>query len=392
MLKPDHARKERTSLPERVNTNPDAGAYEPTRYQRGSSNDITFESVFTYPNLYKSYRKCRRQVGWKHSTQAYKANACINIRKTQKELLSGKWKSKGFIEFDIMERGKKRHIKSVHISERVVQRCLCDYCLTPLLGRSLIPDNSASQKDKGMDCALRRLTRQLQQHYRKYGTEGYILQFDFHKFFESVDHEAVFRLLDRKVKDKRLRDLTKYLVKMFGVRGLGLGSQVSQNIAVSIPDRLDHIIKERFHIRGYGRYMDDGYAISHDKETLRKVLDAIRKESALFGVEINEKKTQIVKLSHGFTFLKIKFSITETGRIVKRLSRTNVTRERRKLKKLAKMVPPDDLKASFTSWKGHASRCRSHRTQQAMKEVYDKCMQISTDRNTPSTASSQKTE
>ena len=347
---------------------------------------LSFEEVFTYAHLYKSYKKCRRGVGWKHSTQAYKANAFINVRKTQKELLSGRWRSKGFIEFDIQDRGKKRHIKSVHITERVVQRCLCDYCLTPLLERSLISDNSASQTGKGMDYALKRLSNHLRWHYRRYGTGGYILTYDFHKFFESISHEAAFALLERYVQDERLRKLSKYLVRMFGVKGLGLGSQVSQTIAISIPNRLDHIIKERMHCKCYGRYMDDGYIIHPDKEHLRKCAEIIREEAALFGVEMNENKTQIIKLSRGFTFLKIKFTLTDSGCVVRKLSRANVTRERRKLKKLAGKLPPGDLKTSFESWNGHARRCHSYRTRQAMTEVYKQCMQKSTENGTRSTA------
>ena len=70
--------------------------------------------------------------GGKASTQRYKANALLNVVDTLDLLRSGKFKSKGFYEFDIIERGKERHIKSVHISERVVQRCLCDYSLVPI--------------------------------------------------------------------------------------------------------------------------------------------------------------------------------------------------------------------------------------------------------------------
>lgn len=36
--------------------------------------------------------------------------------------MDGTWKTKGFFAFDLMERGKLRHIRSVHIAERVVQR------------------------------------------------------------------------------------------------------------------------------------------------------------------------------------------------------------------------------------------------------------------------------
>ena len=52
-----------------------------------------------------------------------------------------------------------------------------------------------------------------------------------------------------------------------------------------------------------------------------------------YGIVINKKKTKIVDLKHGFTFLKTHFYITETGRIIKKPCRDSITRERRKLKK-----------------------------------------------------------
>lgn len=346
---------------------------------------ITFEEVFTYKNLYSAYRKCRKGVGWKHSTQAYKSNAFVNVRRAQRELLDGKWKSKGFIEFDIFERGKHRHIRSVHITERVVQRCLCDNLLTPVLCPTFVQDNSASRKGKGIDYAIKRLADHLRDHYRNHGREGYILIYDFHKFFDSIDHGAVFSLLNRYVKDTRLRQLTRHLVEMFGDVGLGLGSQISQVLALAVPSQMDHRIKERMRCHCYGRYMDDGYIIHRDKGHLFACLDLIREEAARFGVALNEAKTWITPLRRGFVWLKKKFSLTDTGGVVRRIGRTNVTRMRRKLKRLAGNIPPDDLRVSFVSWCGHVSRCRSWRTRAAMKEVYLLCMQKSAERFTPST-------
>lgn len=79
-----------------------------------------FDKVFTFDNLYCAFKKCCRGVGWKASTQRYKANALQNINDTLRSLQNGTYKSRGFYEFDVVERGKPRHIKSVHISERVV--------------------------------------------------------------------------------------------------------------------------------------------------------------------------------------------------------------------------------------------------------------------------------
>lgn len=144
-----------------------------------------FETVFSFERLYESYRASVRGVGWKASTQRYKAASLANVTKTHEELIAGRYRSKGFYEFDIVERGKPRHIRSVHISERVVQRCLCDYCLVPMLSRSFIYDNGASLRGKGYDFAVSRVTNFLAEHYRKHGREGYVLVFDFSKYFDT---------------------------------------------------------------------------------------------------------------------------------------------------------------------------------------------------------------
>lgn len=107
------------------------------KYARADS----FNEVFSYGNLYRSYKCCRRGVAWKSSVQKYITQAPLNVLHTYNQLMAGKFKSPGFYEFDLYERGKHRHIRSTVISERVVQRCLCDNALVPMLGRTFIYDN-----------------------------------------------------------------------------------------------------------------------------------------------------------------------------------------------------------------------------------------------------------
>lgn len=132
----------------------------------------SFEEVFSYSNLYRAYRKCRLGVAWKGSTQKLITQAPLEVFRIWDKLDKGIWKSKGFYEFDIYERGKARHIKSVTMDERVVQRCLCDNALVPVLQPTFIYDNGASTKDKGYHFAIRRCEKHLHDHYRKYGQNG----------------------------------------------------------------------------------------------------------------------------------------------------------------------------------------------------------------------------
>ena len=336
---------------------------EAKREQRLSQYD-DFGRVVNVDNLYQAFNNSMRGVSWKESVQRYEANALRHIAETRRKLLAGESVQSGFAEFTLHERGKIRHIKSVHISERVVQKCLCDQVLVPLLSNSLIHDNGASIKGKGTHFAIKRLIAHLTRFYKKNGNsnDGYALLVDFSKFFDSIDHNVLFELHERVIKDERVRELAKKFITVFGPgKSLGLGSQVSQICAIFYPDRLDHYIKEMLLIKYYGRYMDDMYLIHESKEYLAQCLNDIKAICAMLKITVNEKKTRIVKLSQGVEFLKGKYSLLPSGRVLRRPCKESTKRMRVKLKKFKKLVDAgrmkhEDLRTSYQSWRGNYKR------------------------------------
>lgn len=334
-----------------------------------------FEDVFAFDNLYKTYELCCRGVGWKTATQVYRANALYNINILHKRLMQNNFVSKGFHSFCIIEKGKKREIKSVCFEERIVQRCLCDNYLMPIIERSLIYDSGACIKHKGIDFALNRMNTHLRRHYREYGNDGYALVFDFSQYFKNIQHDIIYKVLAQKIPDGRILDFVKSLIDNYE-DGLGLGSQVSQACALLLPNELDHCIKTKLKIKHYARYMDDGYIIHHDKEYLKYCLEEIRKICKEFGIVLNTKKTQIVKLSRGIKFLKTKFILTKTGKIIRKPNKKNITLMRRKLKALKRLLDNGRItftaiKHSMVSWSGQQLRFNSYWARRRMKRLYD---------------------
>lgn len=341
------------------------------------TNFDNFDWVFSYDHLYHSYKMCRRNVGWKASVQKYVVNAPLNVWTTYNKLHSNTYRTSGFFEFDVCERGKKRHIRSVTINERVVQRCLCDYALVPVLSRTFIYDNGASMERKGYSFAVNRMCQHLHEHYRKHGNDGYILLFDFSKFFDRISHELIKGILRKEFTDKRIIKLTEHFVDAFGDVGMGLGSQISQVLALASANQIDHYVKEVCQIRGYGRYMDDGYLIHHDKEFLKKCLIGIKQLCDELGIVLNVKKTQIVKLSHGFTWLKIRFYLLENGKVVKKIYKRSIRKMRIKLKKFRIKVDEgqmtlEDVRASWNSWRAYSENFNAWHTAHNMQELYTK--------------------
>lgn len=338
----------------------------------------SFERVAAPESLYRASKASRRGVYWKASVQRYNANLLRNVFKTSADLHAEKDIRRGFICFDIIERGKHRHIQSVHFSERVVQKSLCTNALVPLLTRSLIYDNGASLQGKGIDFALRRLKTHLVRHYRAHGRRGYVILIDFKGYFGNILHEPIREICERAFgEDARLMNIAMAFVDAFGEKGLGLGSETSQINAIAYASYADHYAKEVLHCKGYGRYMDDSYILCESKEQAKEMLSAMLTKYAENGIAINPKKTVIVKLTRGFTFLKTHFLITETGRIVCRPCRESVVRQRRKLKKFKKFfdagqMTPGEIRNAYMSWRGFIAHKNARRTIRTMDALYQK--------------------
>lgn len=321
---------------------------------------VNFEEIFTFNNLYNAFVLCRKGNGWKEMTQKFEVNAGINTYKLYEKLREGKWKHGGYHTFTKIERGKERFIQAEYFTDRVVERCLCEYSLFPILSKSFIFDNSACQKHKGVDFAVNRCRDLLREHIRKYGNAGYVLQFDFHHYFEEIPREKVYEFLFKIYDDKVMRVIHQFIDNF--TRGMGLGSQISQTVGLYYPNRLDHKIKEYFGVRGYIRYMDDGVAFFKTKEEAQKVLDYLKKWCQENEIPLNEKKTHITKLTKGFSFLKRKF-IALSNKVVVCLNKENIKRMKRKIKKLAKFMSYEELMAYAKSWFGSISHqnCSSYR-------------------------------
>lgn len=352
------------------------------RYQRRKAKrnkqTPTFEDVFSFEHLYNASRRCRLGVGWKASTQRHLSRELMVVTELYKSLHLGKYKALPFSEFDLVERGKQRHIKSCHIKDRAVQKCLCENCLVPILAPKLIYDNGACMKNKGVHFARNRLLCHLQRHYRKYGAGGYVLVFDFKSYFDSIPHQTLIDKLCTYIKDDRLIKVYQGLVSDFGGnKGLGLGSQISQISAVFFLNGFDHFIKEKLRIKGYGRYMDDGYLIHQDKKYLALCLKRMREYCNSLGITLNLKKTQIAKLAAGFNYLKQRWLMLPSGKIIRTPVKANIIRQRRKLKRFSVKLKNGSIKLenvamSQLSWRSCIEKINAKRQLWNMENLYKK--------------------
>ena len=328
---------------------------------------MTFEEVFSIEHLLICARECLSGVTWKQSAQMFEINLLQWVATLHRDLMTGAYRSRGFNHFTICERGKRREISSVHISERCVQKCLVKYALKPAIVPRLIYDNAATIEGRGTEFAVKRLREHLRWHLARYGRAGGILTVDYHNYFGSIDHDRLLSMLREIIDDDQVFNLTVYFIRCFpGDIGLGLGSEISQISAVFFPNSLDHHMKDTLQVHGYARYMDDSYSISESLDELREHREVISRKSAELGLQLNDKMTQITKFDGGsFVYLKKRVFITEENRIVMRLTPKNITQRRRGIKKQNILIAegrmtPESRQQSFNSWRGYAEKYDSH--------------------------------
>ena len=324
------------------------------RQNTHTTNYDDFNKVFSYLHLYRASKKAQKNVGWKYSVQKYLYKRNINLANTRKQLLNSKYKSMGFYTFYRHERGKLRVIKSNHISERVVQKCLCDYSLVPILKRKLIYDNGATLKHKGCEFVLKRTKLFIRKAQRE-NKPIYALTMDFHSYFDNIDHDILIEEVSRYYTDTKLINLYTYFVKCFGEKGLGLGSQISQISAVYYTHAIDNLIKHKQKHKYYVRYMDDSVILDTSKSKLKETLSLIVSVCEKYRIIINEKKTMISKNS--FSFLQRTWSIVKHKFYIKP-KKDSFYRMMRKLKIFAKWYKQnkfslENIKTSYNSWQSH---------------------------------------
>lgn len=325
----------------------------------------TLEQLVELDMLNECSIECTKQSRWKESTQRYIADMLIRNVQLQDDVLSGRYRVSPTIDFTINERGHVRKIEAPVVRDRNVQKSLMKNVLIPSLRPYIIYDNYASLKQRGTAFARKRFEIMLRRYIAKHGTDGYILLGDFEKYFESISHDALKSMIAPRLTNepKDVVDLVHYMIdtSSHSENGLNLGSEDPQIFAVYYLTPIDVYVKVVRGKKYYGHYMDDFFCIAASKEELNELLSSIEEKAKEIHLRINRKKTHIKRISQGFMFLQVRYTITKTGKILKRPARKKISRERRRLRAFRRMYDRGQMREAdifncYQSWRGTVVR------------------------------------
>lgn len=331
--------------------------------------------VYDFSNLYEAFIQSRKGKRWKGATNRFEINALENVIQLQHSLETKTYKLGKYNVFPVYE-PKPRTIKSISFKHKVVQRSLCDNVLEPIFERSLIYDNYACRKGKGVHAGLDRTSEFFRRYYREHGTEGWILKCDIEKYFDSIDHDILKQIIRIYIQDEEILNLLDMIIDSIEGSGVPIGNQTSQWFAVIFLNAFDHFIKEKLRIKMYIRYMDDFVLIHHDKEYLKYCKREIIKFLDGLNLKLNHK-SHIFPLRNGVDFLGFHTYITETGKVIRKVRRDSKKRVKRKLKKFKELYntgkrTKEEIDRAFESWVAHAEQGNCYHLIQNMRKYYER--------------------
>lgn len=318
-----------------------------------------YEKIYQFENLYRAYRLAAKHKHAKAEVVEFELDLARNLWELHDELEARAFQMPRYHKFMIYD-PKRREIQALPFRGRVVQHSLCDNVLRPYFESRLIYDCAACRAGKGTHFAMDRLSGFLRDFYKKHSTQGWFLKCDVRKYFESIDHDTLKYLL-RRFPDAEMRGFLYQIIDSYNGdvgRGLPMGNQSSQWFALYYLDGVDRIVKEKYRVHYYTRYMDDLVLVHEDKRHLQACLAEIRRYAAeRLKLEFNEK-TQIFPISQGVDYLGWHFYLTDTGKVVRRLRTSNKRRFKRRLRAFKAKYRTGELEAdaiwrSIASYRGH---------------------------------------
>lgn len=326
-------------------------------------------------NLYRAYKVSVKTSKWKETTQKFMMNFLRYIFSIQEDLMNQTLQNGPTREFTLFERGRVRPITSIQIRDRIIRHVLCDEVLLPEVKKHIIYDNCASIKGRGISHQRDRFEVHLRKYYRLYGNEGWILFGDFSKFYDNIIHEIAKRELLKLFNDDEFIDWL--LTQIFDGFKIDVSYMTDEEYARCMFDTFNKLEYRKIPestLTGE-KWMEKSVNIGDQLSQVIGIYYPYRIAEG-YGIHINKKKTRIVKISSTYKFLQIKYSLTDSGKIIKRINSKRVTTMRRKLKKLAVKVKNEEISYEnvenmFRGWMGGFYKLLSREQRKNLIGLYE---------------------
>ena len=298
-------------------------------------------------DLYHAYLRARRHKTCSLDQQRFELNLETELTLLTEELFHRTYKPRSENCFVIQD-PKKREVFAADFRDRVVHHLYYHYTHL-LFERTFIADAYSCIENRGTHYGIDRLSHHIKGESQNYRNPCYILKVDIKGYFMHINRQRLLTLCLNTLERQRSRcvdsfkpwdaehdfEFVCYLTKIFVMQnplaacvrrgnqndwkelppskslffspsgcGLPIGNLTSQLFSNVYMNVFDQYCKRVLHCHRYGRYVDDAYVVSSDKQWLKslvpKMHDFLHRELSL---ELHPNKVRIDSAARGVSFL-----------------------------------------------------------------------------------------
>lgn len=270
-----------------------------------------FETAFSRDALYNAYLEARRGKRLRKACYWFDVRAGAVLDWLHRRLHDGTYTPRGYKRFMVRE-PKPREICAPWFGDIVVQHAIY-HVVRPIFDRTFIDQSFACRIGKGTHKASEYAQAALQQC----DPDRYTLKLDIRKFFYRIDRDILRRLIERKIKDKRLVDVMMQFAELPEPLGIPIGNLLSQIYALIYLNALDQFVKRELKVKLYCRYVDDFilFNLTHDQciEYKARIVEFLDKE-----LNLELSKWTMAKVKKGVNF--VGYRTWRRGKFIRKFS------------------------------------------------------------------------
>ncbi|MDD5071580.1 MAG: reverse transcriptase/maturase family protein [Patescibacteria group bacterium] len=265
-----------------------------------------YKDIIKISNLLETWERFLKGKRHKKDVMLFQSDLALNLAGLHFSLAKYTYKHGQYSAFNVSD-PKPRNIHKAEVRDRVLHHLIYKE-LYPYFEKRFIFDSYSCREGKGVHRALNRLKRFAGKVSKNHSRTCYVLKCDIKKFFASIDHKILKKILKRHIEDSDIIWLINRVISSFySIRpglGLPLGNLTSQLLVNIYMHEFDIYVKQELGVKYYIRYADDFIILSDNKDYLNslllKISDFLQKKLKL---SLHERKVCIKTYASGVDFL-----------------------------------------------------------------------------------------
>ena len=300
-------------------------------------------------DIYAAYHMAKRHKSRKHYVRVFERRLNRNLQNICDALFDRRYTPEPSSCF-VVERPKKREVFAAQFADRVVHHLYYNYTHA-LFERTFIQDSYSCIKGRGTHYGIERLKHHILSESNNYKKKCWVMSLDIRGYFMHINRKILLDIAISKIRTMATHKVTadgdatwtdildidficwlteqivmldpKSSCKIAGKPsdwdgldrnkslfytpegcGLPIGNLTSQLLSNVYLNEFDQFCKRELGCKHYGRYVDDAYVVSCDKDWLLSLIPRMDEYlSERLHLELHRGKTQIREAKFGAEFL-----------------------------------------------------------------------------------------